>query len=253
MRRNLRYFPIALILLTFARPDPSAAQEGRDAGVTAVEDRWEFVVAPYLLLPHMSGSVTVRALSVDVAADPGDIFSKLRFGAMFYLEAHNSTWAITLDGLFMWLKEDAERLPAEADMNQGAIELAGYRRLAPWAEALIGGRLNILGASITSEGPLGFEADDDKVWFDPLIGARFEVPRTGKWRLRLRGDIGGFGIGSDLAWQIYPVVAYRFSRLFALAAAYRVISMDYKTGSGSDRFEYDMRIFGPEVGLVFHF
>lgn len=83
-------------------------------------------------------------------------------------------------------------------------------------------------------------------------GARVRVPGTGKWDLVLRGDIGGFGIGSDLAWQVSPKVGYRFSKLFELGIASRVISMDY-TGSGDPAYRYDMRIYGPEVGLGFHF
>jgi hypothetical protein len=74
-----------------------------------------------------------------------------------------------------------------------------------------------------------------------------------RWRLRISGNIGGFGIGSDLAWQVYPFVGYRFSRLFELSAAYRWLGMDYETGSGTDMFRYDMVTFGPEIGFVFHF
>lgn len=69
--------------------------------------------------------------------------------------------------------------------------------------------------------------------------------------LSLRGDIGGFGVGSDLAWQVHGKAGYRFSELFGLDLAYRVISMDYEKGDPG--FVYDMRIFGPELGLVFHF
>ncbi len=94
---------------------------------------------------------------------------------------------------------------------------------------------------------------DDKVWFDPFLGARLQVPNTRKWRLAIRGDVGGFGVGSDFAWQVYPTVGYRFSRLFELAVAYRWIDMDYTTGSGADEFRYNITTFGPEVGLLFHF
>ena len=66
-------------------------------------------------------------------------------------------------------------------------------------------------------------------------------------------DIGGFGVGSKLAWQIYPVAGVRLSRLVSVHLAYRVLDMDYGTGSGTDTFAYNMRTFGPEIGLAFHF
>ena len=55
-----------------------------------------------------------------------------------------------------------------------------------------------------------------------------------------------------LAWQVHPKVGYRVSRLVEVAAAYRVFSMDY-SGSGNPAFVYDMRTFGPELGVALHF
>ena len=37
-----------------------------------------------------------------------------------------------------------------------------------------------------------------------------------------------------------------------LAAAFRALGMKYENGSGPNLFIYDMVIFGPEVGLLFH-
>ena len=93
-----------------------------------------------------------------------------------------------------------------------------------------------------------------QTWFDPLLVARVMTRFDGsQWRLGMLADIGGFGIGSDLAWQINPFVGYQFSKLFEIDLAYRWLSMDYETGSGTDQFEYDMVISGPEIGLLFHF
>ena len=249
MRLRLTALLIVAGALTLGQPMNSHAQQPGDADGPG---RWRFVVAPYLLFPYMDGTVTVRAFDISVDANPGDIFDRLQFGAMLYLEANNGTWGVSLDGIYMNLEQGAERVPLEAGMKQGAVELTGYRRVAEWAELLLGGRLNVLSASLIGEGGI-IDREDDKVWFDPFLGARLRVPGTRKWHLAIRGDVGGFGVGSDFAWQVYPVVGYRFSRLFELAVAYRWIDMDYKTGSGEDAFRYNMTIFGPEVGLLFHF
>ena len=99
----------------------------------------------------------------------------------------------------------------------------------------------------------GIDVSQTKTWFDPLIAARFTAPFESRFQLGIKGDFGGFGIGSDYAWQVFPFVGYRFSNLFELGAGYRAIGMKYETGSGTDLFIYDMVIFGPQIGLVFHF
>ena len=224
-----------------------------NAQVNPPDDRWHFVVSPYLLAPNMKGTTGVGDLTVDVDASPGDIFSHLQFGAMLVMEAARGPWAVAIDGIYMNLNQSGAsgQLSADVGMKQGALELTGFRRVTGWAEVLAGGRLNALSADLEAVGLQTRSRSADKTWFDPFIGARLQAPDTGKWLLSLRGDVGGFGVGSDLAWQVHGKAGYRFSQLFELDLAYRVISMDYEKGDPA--FLYDMRIFGPELGLVFHF
>jgi hypothetical protein len=142
-------------------------------------------------------------------------------------------------------------------MKQGASQLLVMRRVARGVELGLSGRLNVISASIDAQigaaDPIQRSTSGTKVWFDPLLAARFTMPGTGKWHLGLEADAGGFGIGSTFAWQIVPVVGYRFSKGFELVGAYRAMGMDYSTGEGQSAFSYDMRIFGPVVGFSFHF
>ncbi|MHC4354130.1 MAG: hypothetical protein ACYS0H_15590 [Planctomycetota bacterium] len=192
--------------------------------------------------------------------EPSDIFAKLDFGFMLYMEIANPQWAITLDGLYMNLGDEGvtpvtER-ETEIDMKQLGIEVAGLWRTASWAEIGLGGRLNVLDGSLKiAPGQVlpGTDVSDSHTWFDPLIVARFMAPLESKWRLGIRGDYGGFGLGSDYAWQVVPFVGYRFGNLIELAGGYRWLGMKYETGSEDDLFVYDMLIFGPEVAFLFHF
>lgn len=247
---------LALSAFSTVSARSSLAQERADASPVSLGDRWEFLVAPYVLFPYMSGTTTIRGIETEVSANPGDIFSRLQFGAMLYLEARNSVWAVTLDGLYMSLEQTGRLGATEVGVKQGMVEVTGYRRVIPWLEVLAGGRLNVIAGEIEvlpTAGPMLLQVDRTKTWFDPFIGARASVPAGSKWLFVLRADIGGFGVGSNFAWQIYPVVSYRFSNLFGLALAYRVLSMDYESGSGTDLFKYDVTTFGPELGFLFHF
>ena len=85
------------------------------------------------------------------------------------------------------------------------------------------------------------------------VGANLALPLGKGFALKLRGDVGGFGVGSDFTWQVYPYLDWRFAKWGSLQAGYRWLYMDYETGSGADRFAYDMMNQGVQLGFTFHF
>ena len=255
MRTRLRYCLAVLVGLALTLPPVSRAQERGSQAPASLGDKWEFFIAPYFLFPHMNGSVSLLGINADVDADPGDILSKLKFGIMLLGEAHNGVWAVAFDGLYMNLGEDATNITASVGMDQGMAQFTGFRRVVPWLEVLVGGRYNTLGGDIEITFPNGStqKVEQSKGWIDPFLGARVEVPAGSRWLFLVRGDIGGFGLGSELAWQIYPIALFRISGLLSAAAGYRVLYMDYETGTGIARFKYDVTTFGPEIGIGFTF
>ena len=233
------------------------------AQTEAAENKWGFLIEPYLIIPNMSGSIGIKDLpEADVDANPGDIFSKLRFGGMLYLEAHNDDWAITSDLLYMNLEQDitggviinSGRLGAD----QVAWEFAGLYRLLPFFEAGIGGRLNNIQSSLDIyRNEIGgvttfLSRDISETWFDPIILIRVTGDINNKWLFQFRGDIGGFGVGSYFSWQTQGFAGYRFTKLFQLTVGYKILGMNYDRGSGENRFRYDMNIFGPVIKLGFN-
>ena len=77
---------------------------------------------------------------------------------------------------------------------------------------------------------------------------------TDAWSLLFRGDIGGFGAGSQLAWSLLAGFRYETpwsvgpARLNAFAA-YKVYDFDYESGSGSARRAIAEEYRGPALGL----
>lgn len=229
-------------------------------GSFAETESWEFTLAPYLLFPHMNGRLAIGDTEADVDVGPGDIFERLDFGAMLYLELANQDWSVALDVIYMNLGERGMTpitgRDIEVDLKQTAVQAQALRRVAAWAEVGLGGRLSSIDGTLTIEpGEIlpGTERIKTETWLDLLIAARFVIPDAGKWDVGVRGDIGGFGIGSDFAWQVFPFAGYRFSRLFELLLGYRAIGMDYESGEGETLFVYDMSIFGPQIGFLFRF
>jgi hypothetical protein len=91
-------------------------------------------------------------------------------------------------------------------------------------------------------------------WWDPYVGLRLRhEPAPGR-EVFVRADAGGFGAGSDLAWQ--AVAGYSFdTRIFGLPivghVGYRALYIDYEQGSGSRRFGLDLLQHGPIIGASF--
>jgi hypothetical protein len=212
----------------------------------------------------MSGQTGLGNLpTIPVDADPGDIFDKLHMGAMLYLEAKNDKWAITSDFVYMNLQQDITPgkiiRSGTATIKQTIWELAGLYRVNSFLDMGVGGRLNYLVTDIDAERnvlPAGSEeltGHHSKTFYDPILITRLSADIENKWLFQFRGDLGGFGIGSDFTWQVQAYVGYRFTTLFQLAVGYRIISIDYDRGENEEHFVFDMNEFGPVIRLGFNF
>ena len=139
-------------------------------------------------------------------------------------------------------------------MNQGAFAFYGLRRLAPYADLMFGGRINTL------QGTLRFTAlnqrtvDGSKTWFDPIVGVQLRAPDTGKrWHAQVYTEVGGFGVGSSVTWQVFPTVGVNISKAASVDFGYRWLDIDYSSGEDSTLFKWDVLSQGPVLGFVFKF
>lgn len=75
---------------------------------TAVADGWNFVIAPYLLVPTITGDASLgRVDNAEVDLSGADIFKSLQLGAMLQGEArHASGYGVLLNYAFMDLGND---------------------------------------------------------------------------------------------------------------------------------------------------
>ena len=217
--------------------------------------RWDVTVAPYLMGAAMSGATTVRGREVDVDVAASDIFSNLQFGAMGLLVARKGNWGVGSD--LIWMALGTTVRETNVDFNQGAFAFYGMRRLSESADVTFGLRINTL------QGELAFKRLDDtridetvsqdKTWVDPIVGLSLRSSEAKRLKFRLYTEVGGFGMGSDFAWQVFPNLGIRLTNRTSLDFGYRWLDIDYSTGEGNEQFRYDMLTQGPVAGIAFRF
>jgi hypothetical protein len=91
--------------------------------------------------------------------------------------------------------------------------------------------------------------DGSKAWIDPVVGFRTRFNFTDHLYLAAKGDIGGFGVGSDLSWQVFGALGYQFNRQWSAELGYKYLSIDY----AQDGVVFDAVQAGAFVGLKYTF
>jgi outer membrane autotransporter protein len=68
-------------------------------------------------------------------------------------------------------------------------------------------------------------------WFDPFIGLRGRYDLTKALYLTGEADVGGFGVGSEITWQVYSALGCQITRNIYSEVGYRYLYLDYDTTS----------------------
>jgi hypothetical protein len=215
----------------------------------------------------------------------------LSAGAMLNVEARRGRWSVFTDILYLKLSGHLTKnatLPpltvggpgidlkasGNFDASIGIYELGGaYRFLdKPWGGEesrkkismdVIGGlrywRIwSKLDANLAaSVGPFSasrpMQAEAVKDWVDPFIGLRLQTDLTEKIFFSARGDIGGFGIGSNFSseftWKAQAGFSYNPTPRFSVFAGYQMLDVNYKDKG----FGADLRLAGPVLAVGYTF
>jgi len=219
------------------------------SNVRAAEtNAWTCDITLYGLAAGMSGDVMVKGIPAEVDFGFDEIWDNLEFGAMGKVRVGHGRWALTTDVIYMDLGTSQKNV--SVDFEQWVVEPTLSYRVSPNLELLAGARYNQLDVAIA--GPFNVRSGTES-WWDPIVGANVSLPLGEKFCFNMRGDIGGFDVGSDLTWQAFPSVTWQFAKAWSLNAGYRWVYTDYADGSGTDEFRYDMLSQGPQLGVTFRF
>ncbi|MBE2215350.1 MAG: hypothetical protein IAE82_15865 [Opitutaceae bacterium] len=222
--------------------------------VAAESSAWKQQFTAYMIGAAMDGSTTVGGITAPVDVSFSDIMDNLEFGAMANYRAEKDRLSLNLDVIFMGLGFDGPNGRSALDFDQIMVEGSTGWRLSDNVEILGGARYNKLDGSVRlldTEEPRS--ASQDKSWVDPFVGAWARVPLSQSFAILLRGDVGGFGVGSEMAYQFAGYLRYQTSGSVSIVAGWRYLDQDYEEGEGARRFVYDVTTQGPVLGLGWHF
>ncbi len=261
-RLGMKIRTVELIVLAAAVLGGAAqAQEPEPGG-------WSFTIAPYFWAAGLDGEVGVGNQQADVDVSFSDILKDLKFGGMLLSEARKDRFGAFFAPLYVRIGEDAQSGPFDVDVTSDVAVVGGgvFYRMAEWnlgqlgegrsrkawIEPLAGARWTYLRLEIDGSGLLDRQADRNENWIDPFVGVQVGVDLAEHWVLAAEGDIGGFGVGSDFAWNALGLIAYRTTLLgidTRFGAGYRALSWDYD----DDDFKWDVVMHGPFIGSAFRF
>jgi hypothetical protein len=116
----------------------------------------------------------------------------------------------------------------------------GFRSWGFSANLSLNGRL-LPSASVTRSGG----------WGDPLIALRYHRELGQGFGVTAYGDVGGFGVGAHVDWQLMGTIDYTLKPWVALHLGYRSLNFNYQ--SADSHLGFDVNMNGPLLAASFRF
>lgn len=223
---------------------------------------WWLTIAPYGWVTTTDGDMGVAGVVAPVDISMKDTLDDLELAFMLAIEGGFDRWTFGFDGIYAASSSSAG-LPASAapytrasvDFDQffGRVHI-GYQVLVrenATITAFAGARYSHLSTEIelSALGIPNLDVDGSKSWVDPVIGLHGVWDLNDRWFFHGGGDIGGFGVSSELIWQVNAALGYRFNDSVSALVGYRGLGVDYSSGG----FLVDTVAHGPVIGLSFRF
>jgi opacity protein-like surface antigen len=232
-------------------------------------DSWHFSLALYGWVPGIDGTIERGDASANVDVGINDVLDAVHDGNLLavsgHVEARLRALSIFADGLYIDFSKDQDtRFGGEANLDVQSqfyeLGLAYEVYRTPLGESpnrhlavdVLGGmRYASVDTNVNLFSARGVErtADGGGDLLDPFVGVRARVDLTDELFFLARGDVGGFGVDSDLIWNVNVGVGYQVSRNVDLIGGYRWLDYDWSNKG----FDFDLQFGGPWAGLVLKF
>jgi hypothetical protein len=145
---------------------------------------------------------------------------------------------------FIELKKPELRARVDALVARGVARRDAVNRAVNAAKARIANQL-----AFRLDKSLSQTLARDDYWFDPYVGLRARYNFNKTYYTAVRGEIGGFGVGFDLMWEVETVVGVNWTRSIFTEVGYRALGGNYQDNG----FRFDTVMHGPQIttGVTF--
>lgn len=243
------------ILVAAAATLPAAAQ--------AQATDWTYTATVYGWFTGLNSTVETQFGDLEADLDFADIWDSLDMAFFGGFEARNGRWALVTDLIYSDLSS-SEDTPFGVLFRRGEVETRMTLFSAYAAYAVVdrpGLRFDVAGGFRYNDVDIdvrlvgnqaatrSFSSSDS--WVDPLVGFRVTADFTDRWYGTAFADVGGFGVdnASDLTWQAYAGVGYRFNDTWSVQGGYRTLSID----RDFDGRDVSLGLYGPVLGVQARF
>ena len=243
-------------------PEPAPPQAPAPVAVATTEESpWSFRLTSYVWFAGLSDDVGVKGRVANIDVSFSEVFDAIDWWpppVMFAGEVRYDRLGFFTDFIYLGLEGDgtARRLPLSAELDMQAVVWTfggAYRVIQDdpvTLDLLAGGRLWNLDVDVTISDPAGaLQGSGSETWVDPIIGIAGQVKLGSGFALQAEGDVGGFGVASDLDWQVLGTLQYQLNDSITLEAGYRYLAVDFDDGG----FLFDAAMHGPIIGGTFRF
>jgi hypothetical protein len=257
---------IALLIMLVTGTGPllmAGSVETHFVPTERTDSSWSFNLSIYGWATAIDGTISAGRRSADVDIAFKDVLKHLDMTFMAAAELRYKRWGFMGDLVYARLSDDIappagivfssthevlkETIGTFAlsyrvvDAKPAYLDLfAGARVYSFYSEIVL--RPNLPGGT-------GFAANGTTTWADPIIGMRGRYYVSRAVFLNGYGDVGGFGAGSELSWQVLGAVGVEAARWCDVQLGYRALGFEY--GSGNRKQE--ITTHGPIIGATIRF
>lgn len=221
-----------------------------------VTDEWNFRLSPYAWFAGFKGDVAgipgFDPTRVDIS--PSDALEDSEVALMAMFEAKKNGQGLFVDFMYSDIKSD-EAIAGSITLTSrtkttivtGAYLHELYNNEQSVIDAFAGIRYWDIDTHLSLIGP---GIGHTESWVDPLIGIKGRTSLgDSKYYMSAGAGIGGFGMNSDLFYDVNVNLGYQWSDSIGTTIGYRLYDLDYE----NDGFVYDVRQEGWVLGLTWSF
>ena len=256
---------LALSHLTYAGGDIVPMEEPIVETPVVEDSGWDFRLSPYIWFAGLEGDVAsipgLAAMPIDVSAS--DALEDTEASLMLMFEAKKNGKGFFMDVFYSDVQSEETLIESndrrlvlnsttKTTMVSGAYLHEVYNKEQNVVDVFAGLRYWNIDSHLSLSGGLGLlpPGDHKESWVDPLIGIKGRTT-LGDTKFYVAGgaSIGGFGVGSDLFYDLNANLGYQWSKSIGTTVGYRMYDLDYE----NDGFVYDVRQEGWIIGLTWAF